>query len=147
MRCSSSYCVSLLSFLFFCFLGTLVYKIKKLLWINLCPVLVGIQFRIVVTPVIILLFGAFATLQLLGFSEPCTEHFIHRGIGGVRPTLYTVLCDEEEAELFIPFDHELYIKSEKEAMKRFGVSDRFDIKVEYWNDPDYLFDWTEGEFS
>ena len=33
----------------------------------------GIQFRIFVTPVIILLFGAFATLQLLGFSEPCTD--------------------------------------------------------------------------
>lgn len=64
-----------------------------------------------------------------------------------RPTLHTVFCDEKDAELYIPFDHLIYSKTEKEAMKRFKVPNRFDIKVEYWNDPDYLFDWTEGDFS
>ena len=31
------------------------------------------------------------------------------------------------------------------AMK-FGVYEREFGKMKYWNDPDYLFDWTEGEF-
>lgn len=64
-----------------------------------------------------------------------------------RPTLHTVSCSEEEAEIFIPYDHILYAKTEKEARKRFKVWERYDFSVNYWNDPDYLFDWTEGEFS
>lgn len=64
-----------------------------------------------------------------------------------RPTLHTVSCDEKEAELFIPFDHVIYAKTEKEAMKRYRLFNRFDIEVKYWNDPDYFFDWTEGKFS
>ncbi len=66
--------------------------------------------------------------------------------GDERPTLHTKSCLEEEAELFIPYDHVLYDKSEREAKKRFGVCERFNVHVKYWNDPDYLFDWTEGEF-
>ena len=43
----------------------------------------GIKLRILVTPIIIFLFGAFAALQLLSFGEPCTEHLIQKGIGGM----------------------------------------------------------------
>ena len=63
-----------------------------------------------------------------------------------RPTLHTVTCDENEAELFIPFDHRIYANTKNKAMKRFKVFDRFEMKEEFWNDPDYPFDWTEGEF-
>ena len=64
-----------------------------------------------------------------------------------KPTLHTVRCSEEEAELYIPFDHKVYDKTEKEAIQRFGVIKGYEMSMPYWNDPDYLFDWTEGEFS
>lgn len=64
-----------------------------------------------------------------------------------KPTLHTVRCSEEEAELHIPFEHCLYDKTEREAARRFGVPRGYRPDERYWNDPDYLFDWTEGDFS
>lgn len=64
------------------------------------------------------------------------------------PTLHTVLCSEEEAELYQPYDHVIYAKTEADARERLHVYERSPyVKEKFWNDPDYLFDWTEGEFS
>lgn len=59
-----------------------------------------------------------------------------------EPHLRTVGCSEEEAELYSPFNHIEY----KETLQKFGVYERVYGESKYWNDPDYLFDWTEGEF-
>lgn len=64
-----------------------------------------------------------------------------------KKTLHTVKCSEKEADVFIPFDHALYAKTEREAMRRLKVYQPYHYEQKYWNDPDYLFDWTEGEFS
>ncbi len=58
----------------------------------------------------------------------------------------TTVCSEDEAEIYIPFNHKIYDKMEKEAQKKFGIQDRFWLDVKYWEDSDYPFDWTEGEF-
>ncbi len=63
-----------------------------------------------------------------------------------RPTLHTVVCSEEEAEIYIPFNHRIYMEKEEQARKRFGVYERPWCDVTYWDDPDYPFNWTEGEF-
>ena len=34
----------------------------------------------------------------------------------------------------------------QKARQKFGVYERDYGDMKYWNDPDYLFDWTEGEF-
>ena len=60
--------------------------------------------------------------------------------------LRTVGCSEEEAELYVPFNHLEYEHTLKKARLKFGVYEREYGGIKYWNDPDYLFDWTEGEF-
>ena len=62
------------------------------------------------------------------------------------PTLHTVKCSEQEAEIYVPFNHRLYAETEKQARKRFKVYERYWDAPDYWEDPDYPFDWTEGEF-
>ena len=62
------------------------------------------------------------------------------------PTLYTVPCSEYEAEIYMPFSHRIYAEKEKQARKRFHVPERPWYNVKYWEDPNYPFDWTEGEF-
>ena len=62
------------------------------------------------------------------------------------PTLYTVPCSEHEAEIYMPFSHRIYAEKEKQARKRFHVPERPWYNVKYWEDPNYPFDWTEGEF-
>lgn len=65
-----------------------------------------------------------------------------------RKRLFTERCKPEEAELWIPFDHVKYFETEKTAKKKFNVYDYYIFEdIEYWNDPDYLIDWTEGDFS
>ena len=59
--------------------------------------------------------------------------------------LRTVGCSEE-AELYSPFNHIEYEKTLQNARQKFGVYEREYGDIKYWNDPDYLFDWTEGEF-
>ena len=63
-----------------------------------------------------------------------------------KPHLRTVGCSEEEAELYSPFNHMEYEKTLQKARQKFGVYEREYGDIKYWNDPDYLFDWTEGEF-
>ena len=60
--------------------------------------------------------------------------------------LRMVRCSEEEAELHTPFNHLEYEQTLKKARRKFGVYEREFGEMKYWNDPDYLFDWTEGEF-
>ena len=60
--------------------------------------------------------------------------------------LRTAGCSEEEAELYSPFNHVEYEKTLQKARQKFGVYEREYGDIKYWNDPDYLFDWTEGEF-
>lgn len=62
-------------------------------------------------------------------------------------TLHTIRCHEEDAELFLPFDHVVYQATERHARRRFRVNQRYYSGQRYWNDPDYLYDWVEGEFS
>lgn len=66
--------------------------------------------------------------------------------GDKKKTLHTITCSEKEADLFLPFDHALYAKTEREAMERFKVCQSYHYDQKYWDDPDYMFDWTEGEF-
>lgn len=63
-----------------------------------------------------------------------------------KPTLHVELCTEKEAEIYTPFCHRKYAEKEKQARRRFHVYDRNGDNIKYWEDPDYLFDWTEGEF-
>lgn len=44
------------------------------------------------------------------------------------------------------FCHREYNEKEKLAKERFHVHERLWCKERYWEDPDYPFDWTEGEF-
>lgn len=63
-----------------------------------------------------------------------------------KPHLRTVGCCEEEAELYSPFNHIEYEKTLQQARQKFGVYEQEYGDIKYWNDPDYLFDWTEGVF-
>ena len=60
--------------------------------------------------------------------------------------LQNVSCTKGEAEIYIPFCHREYNEKEKLAKERFHVHERLWCKERYWEDPDYPFDWTEGEF-
>ena len=46
----------------------------------------------------------------------------------------------------MPFCHREYNENEKLAKERFHVHDRIWGDEKSWEDPDYPFDWTEGEF-
>ena len=63
-----------------------------------------------------------------------------------RATLHTVPCTEQEAEIYTPFCHRLYNEGERQACRRFKIYERHWTHIKYWEDPDYPFDWTEGEF-
>ena len=60
--------------------------------------------------------------------------------------MHVVHCTEQEAEIYIPFCHKEYDEQKKQAQRRFRVYERSWRDVMYWEDPDYPFDWTEGEF-
>lgn len=64
-----------------------------------------------------------------------------------KPHLHIVWCDKEDADIYTPFSHVEYEETLKKARIKFGVYERIYGEVKYWNDPDYLFDWTEGEFT
>lgn len=63
-----------------------------------------------------------------------------------EPSLHTVSCCEDEAELYVPFNHMEYEETLNKARSKFCVYERRYGEEKYWNDPKYLFDWTEGEF-
>lgn len=62
--------------------------------------------------------------------------------------LMTEDCEPEEADLWIPFDHTEYGETQREARRKLEAWDAYvDWRQEYTRDPDYKFDWVEGEFS
>ena len=63
-----------------------------------------------------------------------------------EPNLHTVSCCEAEAELYVPFNHMEYEETLNKARSKFCVYERRYGEEKYWSDPEYLFDWTEGEF-
>lgn len=67
-----------------------------------------------------------------------------------KPRLYHDRCEPEEADFWIPIDHVKYFETEKAAREKYKVWSYpiFD-DFKNWNDPnpDYLIDWTEGDFS
>ena len=66
----------------------------------------------------------------------------------LRKNIVNVIdCPEEEAELWTPFIHDVYLATEKAAREKFGIFDRFCWKIDYWRDPDEPFDWCNCEFS
>ena len=66
-----------------------------------------------------------------------------------KPHLHLVECEPEEAEIWTPFDHIEYARTEKEAAVRLGVWERWMDSGDFYDhaDPDYQFDWSKGEFS
>lgn len=64
-------------------------------------------------------------------------------------SLYTTRCSEEEADLHIPFMHNEYNKTQEIARNKYKVHYElwWEQSVQYWEDPDYPFDWTLGDFS
>lgn len=62
------------------------------------------------------------------------------------PRLHTVPCEEKDGDIYMPFSHNEYMKKEHLARQRFHVYERAWCDAKYWEDPDYSFDWTEGEF-
>lgn len=57
-------------------------------------------------------------------------------------------CEPESAEIWTPFDHVEYFRSELEAHEKYRQPSFYsNIDHRYWNDPDYKIDWTEGDFS
>lgn len=58
-------------------------------------------------------------------------------------------CDPEEAEIWTPFDHVMYFKTEQAALIKYGQGNRYYSSeyLRHYNDPDYPIDWMEGDFS
>ena len=56
-------------------------------------------------------------------------------------------CDPEEADIWTPFNHIEYFKTEQRARGKWCYEYYYEPDLEYWNDPDHPFDWTEGDFS
>ena len=68
---------------------------------------------------------------------------------GTKKTLHLETCDPEEAEIWTPFDHILMTETEQTAQKRFKAWDAYVSWMSpdrYSRDPDYNFDWTDGNF-
>lgn len=64
--------------------------------------------------------------------------------------LHTINCEPDEADLWTPFNHIEYGRTEREAKVRLKATDAFIGWMgedRYSNDPDYNIDWVEGEFS
>ena len=62
--------------------------------------------------------------------------------------LFTEDCDPEEADLFAPFDHSEYGRTEKMAQEKYKAWDYYiGSKPDYSADPDYPVDWVSGDFS
>lgn len=70
----------------------------------------------------------------------------HRAFDGFRKLEAFYREHQADLELYSPFNHIEYEKTLLKARQKFGVYEREYGNMNYWNDPDYLFDWTEGEF-
>ena len=67
-----------------------------------------------------------------------------------RKRLYTEKCSPEEAELWIPFNHLEYARTQKEAARKFHCYDGYlcnDEEFYSHGDEEYPVDWALGEFS
>ena len=67
-----------------------------------------------------------------------------------RKHLMTVSCEPDEAEIWTPFDHLKYARTELEAAKRLNCYDRYYRDPDDFyshNDEDYPIDWAIGDFS
>ena len=66
-----------------------------------------------------------------------------------KKRIHLAKCQPEEAEIWTPFDHVAYFNTEHNAKLKWGQNTfgYFPSDLHHWNDPDYPFDWTEGEFS
>lgn len=64
------------------------------------------------------------------------------------PTLHTIPCEPEEADIWCPFIHDEYAKSEKAARKKYHLEQYdYGIVMNYSEDPDYPIDWCDRKFS
>ena len=66
--------------------------------------------------------------------------------GEIRSLVYVVLCTESEEEIYMPFCHKEYREKERRARECFHAYERPWYGIKYWEDPDFPFDWMEGEF-
>ena len=66
--------------------------------------------------------------------------------GEIRSLVYVVPCTESEEEIYMPFCHKEYREKERHARECFHAYERTWYGIKYWEDPDVLFDWMEGEF-
>ncbi len=66
-----------------------------------------------------------------------------------KKTLHTISCEPDEADIWIPFIHDEYDKTRREAAKRLEVVNPYYgiDEMDYSRDPDYPVDWVSGEFS
>ena len=64
-----------------------------------------------------------------------------------RKILTLIDFDEDEADICTPFDHLEYQRTYNEAGIKHNYHDDFNENINFWRDPDYNFDWAEGDFS
>lgn len=66
-----------------------------------------------------------------------------------KKRLHVVDCKPEEAEIWCPFNHLEYARTEREAAERFDVWEPWMDHRGFYDhiDPDYPIDWSKGEFS
>lgn len=65
-----------------------------------------------------------------------------------QKTLYHDRCTPEEAEFWIPIDHVRYKETEAAARQKYKAWNYpIFADINYWNDPEYPIDWTEGDFA
>lgn len=86
------------------------------------------------------------------YLEPVPMKWIYgieKNSNNPRPRLHLIKCEPEEADIYCPFNHLEYARTEKEAAVRLGVWERWMDSEDFYshNDPDYLFDWSKREFS
>ena len=82
--------------------------------------------------------------------EPVKWVYKEDSMFGGHKHLMTERCELDEADLWIPFDHIDYSRTEREAKDILCAYDTYVSwmsEEKYHRDPDYKFDWVEGDFS
>lgn len=81
--------------------------------------------------------------------EPCKWNYrTDEVFNPNRKSLYLDRCDPAEAEIWTPFSHAEYQRTYNEAKRKFGYSEDYIFhEPTYQEDPNYNFDWVEGDFS
>ena len=81
--------------------------------------------------------------------EPVKWVYKEDSMFGGHKHLMTEKCEPDEADLWIPFDHIDYFRTEHEAKDILCAYDAYVGWVseeKYHRDPDYKLDWVEGDF-